>query len=122
MLRPGRFDEIVEIPLPAESDRIEILKVHLRGKPVATGISVQGMASRMREFSGAEIASVCNRAALKAVRRVVEALEGAPSDEAEVVMEAEDFEQAISEIRLQGKKQPGSLELFKARGMGKNYG
>ena len=73
VLRPGRFDEIVEIPLPDEEDRREIFEVHLRGKPLAQGISAEGLAARTEGFSGAEIAAVCNKAALAAVRRAVAA-------------------------------------------------
>ena len=54
MLRPGRFDEIVEIPLPDEQGRSEIFEVHLRSKPLAPGISAASLAAAAEEFSGAE--------------------------------------------------------------------
>ena len=73
VLRPGRFDDIVEIPLPEEADRREIFKVHLRGKPLAKGIDAAELASKTDGYNGAEIAGVCNRAALSAVRRAVAA-------------------------------------------------
>ena len=73
VLRPGRFDEIVEIPLADEADRREIFAVHLRGKPLAKGITAKELAARTEGLSGAEIAWVCNKAALAAVRRAVAA-------------------------------------------------
>jgi transitional endoplasmic reticulum ATPase len=55
VLRPGRFDEIVEIPPAQEEDRREIFKVHLRGKPLAPGIDAGDLAARTEGFSGAEM-------------------------------------------------------------------
>jgi transitional endoplasmic reticulum ATPase len=73
VLRPGRFDEIIDIPLPDEGDRQEIFAVHLRGKPLGKGISIPKLAARTDGLSGAEIAAICNQAALAAVRRAVAA-------------------------------------------------
>ena len=50
VLRPGRFDDIVEIPLADEADRREIFAVHLRGKPLAKGISVKQVGGPDRRF------------------------------------------------------------------------
>ena len=73
ILRPGRFDEVVEIPMPDEQGRQEIFGVHLRGKPLAPGIDIRKLAARAEGLSGADIAGVCRQAAVAAVRRVVEA-------------------------------------------------
>ncbi|MEK7390069.1 MAG: hypothetical protein AAB036_10265, partial [Elusimicrobiota bacterium] len=67
----GRFDEVVEIPLPDEESRRKIFEVHLRKKPLAPGISAADLASRTADFSGAEIQAVCAKAALRAVRRAL---------------------------------------------------
>ena len=73
VLRPGRFDEVVEIPLPDEQERREIFGVHLRGKPLARGVDLEALAVRAEGFAGADIAGVCHRAALEAVRKAVQA-------------------------------------------------
>ena len=73
MLRPGRFDEEVETPIPDEKARKEIFEIHLRKKPCSQSISMSDLASRTEGFSGADIAGVCHKAAFKALRRVVEA-------------------------------------------------
>ena len=73
MLRPGRFDEEVETPIPDEKARKEIFEIHLRKKPCSQRISMSDLASRTEGFSGADIAGVCHKAAFKALRRVVEA-------------------------------------------------
>jgi transitional endoplasmic reticulum ATPase len=72
VLRPGRFDELVEIPMPDEEDRREIFEIHLRNKPVAPRVSPASLASKTEGFSGADIAGVCHKAALRAIRRAVE--------------------------------------------------
>jgi transitional endoplasmic reticulum ATPase len=97
-IRPGRFDEVVEIPLPDEKDRADIFGVHLRNKPVEDGIKPSELASRTDGFTGAEIASVCNGAALTAVRRAVAKLKENPGDTAKVVITRSDIESALAEL------------------------
>ena len=98
VLRPGRFDEVVEIPMPDEKDRKEIFEVHLLNKPLAPGISLDELSSKTEGFSGADIASVCNKAGLRAVRRVVEVGKELSPDEVEVRIEVTDIEKALEEI------------------------
>ena len=95
VLRPGRFDEIVEVPIPDENDRREIFDIHLKGKPLGKGINPDDLASRTEGFSGAEIASVCNKAALKAVRRAVESRD----DKVKVIIETGDIQSAIEKVQ-----------------------
>ena len=71
-LRPGRFDEMVEILLPDENDRKEIFAIHLRNKPLAKGIRIADLAAKTEDYSGADIAGVCHKAAMTALRRVVQ--------------------------------------------------
>ena len=99
VLRPGRFDQIVEIPAPDEKDREEIFAVHLRNKPLGQGISAAQLASRTEGLNGAEIASICSKAALMAVRTAVEAEAKNPAGEVEVLIEAADMEAALKEIK-----------------------
>ena len=79
VLRPGRFDEIVEIPLPDAPGRREIFEVHLRSKPLAPKLKIDHLVAGTEGFSGARIASLCNLAALKAVRRAVAASRTMPA-------------------------------------------
>ena len=71
VLRPGRFDEVVEIPIPNEEDRKEIFEIHLRNKPLSPRIVLDDLVSKTEGFSGADIAGACHKAALTALRRVV---------------------------------------------------
>jgi transitional endoplasmic reticulum ATPase len=99
VLRPGRFDEIVKIPLPVETDRQQIFAIHLRNKPLGPGISPAVLASLTDGWSGAEIASACRKAALKAVRRVVEAEKDPSTGEGELLLKPEDMEAALKEVQ-----------------------
>jgi transitional endoplasmic reticulum ATPase len=99
VLRPGRFDQIVDIPPPDREDRREIFQVHLRGKPLAKGISAARLAAASEGLSGAEIAWVCAQAALSAVRRGVAAeirREGRGADQVEI--RPADLEKALKEM------------------------
>ena len=99
ILRPGRFDEVVEIPLPDEESRRQIFEVHLRNKPLAPGTSAADLASRTADFSGAEIQAVCAKAALRAVRRAVEAGKRKPAAEVRVTIQAADLGAALEEVK-----------------------
>jgi transitional endoplasmic reticulum ATPase len=98
VLRPGRFDETVEIPIPDENDRREIFEVHLRNKPLEKGIDPANLASRTEGFSGADIASICNRAALSAVRRAVEKLKKKPDRQVKIVITGPDIEASFENM------------------------
>ncbi len=69
LLRPGRFDRKIILDPPDVNDREELLKIHSRGKPLATGVNFRETAERTPGFSGAEIANVVNEAAILAARR-----------------------------------------------------
>jgi transitional endoplasmic reticulum ATPase len=99
ILRPGRFDQIVAIPLPDESSRRQIFAVHLRNKPLAPGIDLDGLAAATEEFSGAEIQGVCARAALGAVRRAVAAKMAKPEAAAAVELTPDDLKTELEEAR-----------------------
>ncbi|MDD3472035.1 MAG: CDC48 family AAA ATPase [Syntrophaceae bacterium] len=98
ILRAGRFDEIFEIPMPTEQDRVEIFNVHLRNKPVDKSIKSEWLASQTEGFGGADIAGICQKAALKAVRRAVEMLKKNPEAKAKVKITRDDLLQTLDEM------------------------
>ena len=69
LMRAGRFDRQIHVELPELKEREEIFQVHLRGIKVAPDFDVEFMAKHTPGFSGADIANVCNEAALTAARR-----------------------------------------------------
>jgi cell division protease FtsH len=68
LLRPGRFDRQVEIPLPNLRERAAILAVHARGKHLADDVDLEAVARGTPGFSGADLANLVNEAAIVAVR------------------------------------------------------
>ncbi|WP_321505884.1 CDC48 family AAA ATPase [uncultured Methanoregula sp.] len=67
--RPGRFDREIEIGVPSEPDRIEILKIHTRGMPLSEDVSLDTLAQQTHGFVGADIAALAREAAIRALRR-----------------------------------------------------
>jgi cell division protease FtsH len=88
LLRPGRFDRQIVMPLPEVSERVAILRSHLAQRRVASGISVDELARSTPGMSGADLANLVNEAALHAIRR---------SDD---VVQQDDLEAARERITL----------------------
>ncbi|MFG2177872.1 ATP-dependent zinc metalloprotease FtsH [Streptomyces abikoensis] len=68
LLRPGRFDRQVTVPLPNQNERAAILAVHARGKTLAGDVDLDAVARATPGFSGADLANLVNEAAINAVR------------------------------------------------------
>src|ERR1700727_1900798 len=69
LLRPGRFDRQIVVDRPDRNGRRKILEVHSKGKPLAPGIDLDALAAGTPGFTGAELASLINEAALLSARR-----------------------------------------------------
>ncbi len=69
LLRPGRFDRQVVVPLPDVKGRLEIIKVHSKKVPLADDVKLETLARGTPGFSGADLANLINEAALRAARR-----------------------------------------------------
>ena len=68
LLRPGRFDRHVNVTLPERKDRLEILKVHFKNKPVEENVDLEALAKKTAGSSGADLANIANEAAITAAR------------------------------------------------------
>ena len=68
LLRPGRFDRHVNVALPERKDRLEILKVHFKGKPIEADVDLDALAKKTAGSSGADLANIANEAAITAAR------------------------------------------------------
>lgn len=68
LLRPGRFDRQIVVHRPDKNGRLQILKVHTRTKPLAPDVNLEVIAQRTPGFTGADLANLCNEAALMAAR------------------------------------------------------
>lgn len=69
LLRPGRFDRQIVVDRPDIKGRREILKVHVKGKPVGSDVELDVIARRTPGFTGADLSNLVNEAALMAARR-----------------------------------------------------
>ena len=98
LLRPGRFDRQVVIPLPTLSERAAILAVHCRGKRLDKGVDLEVIARGTPGFSGADLANLVNEAAIIAVR--------ADRD----VLAANDFDEARDRVIL-GRREGSNVLL-----------
>ncbi|UKK01201.2 cell division cycle CDC48-like protein/transitional endoplasmic reticulum ATPase [Theileria orientalis] len=73
ILRPGRLGKLIYIPLPDSKSRENIFKAALKNSPVSPDVDIAEMADSLEGYSGADIAEICHRAALEAIRESIEA-------------------------------------------------
>ena len=105
LLRPGRFDVVVEIALPDEPARLAILQVQVRGKPLAQEVRLETIAANTEGLTGADLGAICQHAALNAVRERIEQAKdknGAgtePADAYPLLIEARHFDAALKDSR-----------------------
>ncbi|MEK7873400.1 MAG: CDC48 family AAA ATPase, partial [Chloroflexota bacterium] len=105
LLRAGRFDIQIELPIPDEKARQKIFAIHTRGKPLADDIDIATLAKSAEGMVGADIEAVCRRASMLAIREFVNghAPTSAASDASEFKVVARHFEQAIQEVRQRSR-------------------
>lgn len=72
ILRPGRLDQLIYIPLPDDKSREAILKANLRKSPIAKDVDLSYIAKVTHGFSGADLTEVCQRACKLAIRQSIE--------------------------------------------------
>ncbi len=87
LLRPGRFDRQVTVNYPDQKGRVEILKVHQKGKPIAPDVDFESIARATVGFTGADLENLLNEAALLAARSNKKAITMAEIDEAALKVE-----------------------------------
>ncbi|MBP1928755.1 transitional endoplasmic reticulum ATPase [Methanolinea mesophila] len=91
--RPGRFDREIEIGVPGEPDRIEIMKIHTRGMPLSEDVSLDLISQQTHGFVGADLAALAREAAIRALRRYLPSID---LDEKEIPQEVLDTLQVTS--------------------------
>ena len=75
LLRPGRFDEMILVPVPDEKTRVEIFNVHTKKMSLADDVDINNMIKLTNDFTGADIAAVCKKAGRFAMREDINATE-----------------------------------------------
>ncbi|MHA1334661.1 MAG: CDC48 family AAA ATPase [Promethearchaeota archaeon] len=93
LLRSGRFGRHIEVPLPTPEERKEILKIHLRNKPISKDFDIDKFAHTLNGFSGADIKALCEEAVLLTIRNAIK----------NVKIDAED-DNAVNQIYITEKE------------------
>ncbi|OHB93264.1 MAG: hypothetical protein A2Z58_00670 [Planctomycetes bacterium RIFCSPHIGHO2_12_42_15] len=96
LLRAGRFDYLIEIPIPDEETRLKIFQVHTKDKPLEKGIDFKKFAQETEGMTGADIELICKKAALMTIRKAIG--KGGASRK-ELLITASDFAHAIEEVK-----------------------
>ena len=103
LLRPGRFDRIIEVPNPDSKGRAHIFKIHTKKKPLGNDVNITKLVELTNGFSGAEIGAVTNRAAITALKRHVS---GKSQNLKEIKISQQDLIDAIDKVKPQKKEVP----------------
>jgi transitional endoplasmic reticulum ATPase len=118
LLRPGRFDRLVFIGPPDLEARKEILRIHTKDKPLDKDVDLDKLATKMENFTGAEIAAVCNEAVMLSIRDFV--LEGGDPTEDKIKtrkVAAKYFDRAMENIQPMSEKDLKRYERLTPNGM-----
>ncbi|MEK6977218.1 MAG: proteasome-activating nucleotidase [Candidatus Hydrothermarchaeota archaeon] len=102
ILRPGRFDRLIEIPLPTYEGRVEIFRIHTQRMNMDQDIKIENLAQRIENSSGADIKAMCTEAGMFAIR------------EGRVCVTFQDFERAIAKVqgKMEQKKEEAAGVMY----------
>jgi len=81
ILRAGRFDLILELPIPDQNTRHKIFKIHTKGKPLDKNVNLKELAQETEGWTGADIEAMVRRASMQAVKEFIEKHKGRPGEE-----------------------------------------
>jgi len=106
LLRAGRFDFQLELPIPDAKARLEIFDIHTRGKPLAADVDLKSMADSTDGLVGADIEAICRRASMLAIRKFLDKHktfmpESGKADFSKAKISNEHFKEAIRELQRQ---------------------
>jgi transitional endoplasmic reticulum ATPase len=99
LLRPGRFDRIIEIGRPNKGARKEILRIHLKGKPVASNVNLEILSEKTENLVGAEIEAICSEASMLAIREYVKQGVDKKAGKPNFKIEMKHFEEALTKLK-----------------------
>jgi transitional endoplasmic reticulum ATPase len=102
--RPGRFDREIEVRIPDQQGRFEILQIHTRGMPLGKEVELEKIAETTHGYTGSDIAALAREAALATMRRVLPTLNLeektiAPDILEKLVVDRADFDEALKEVQ-----------------------
>ena len=103
LLRPGRFDRHVDVTLPERKDRLAILKVHFKNKPLDENVDLDSLAAKTAGSSGADLANIANEAAITAAR------------EGHKTISANDVTEAFERVAIGPKRQSKVMNEYEKK-------
>jgi transitional endoplasmic reticulum ATPase len=100
MLRPGRFDLILQVPPPDAEARLEIFKIHSAKNPLAKNISFEKLVEQTEGYTGADIEAVCREATMRAIRRFLNESrkQGSEGKPPKLIVIMEDMQESIKKM------------------------
>ena len=87
LLRPGRFDRIIKIPLPEEEGRLKIIKIHTSGMSLGKGINYKRLSEETEGLSGADLRALCVEAGMGAIKNK------------RIKISSKDFNEALDKVK-----------------------
>jgi len=108
LLRPGRFDRIIEVPNPDSKGRQHIFEIHTKKKPLGNDVNITKLVELTDGFSGAEIGAVANRAAIIALKRYVG---GKSQNIKEIKISQQDLIDAVDKVKPRKREAPLSQSI-----------
>ena len=103
LLRPGRFDRIIEVPNPDSKGREQIFRIHSKKKPLGSDVNITKIIELTNGFSGAEMAAIVNRSAILALKRHVNTKSGNVKD---IKITQQDILDSIDKVKPRKKDAP----------------
>ncbi|MFZ6016276.1 MAG: CDC48 family AAA ATPase [Nitrospirota bacterium] len=101
VLRPGRFDLLLEFPIPDEATRLEIFKIHTKGKPLDKDVDLKELVNKTDTLTGADIEAICRQASMLAIREFLQKVKGKPDKKAieEFSIKKKHFDEALKSVK-----------------------
>ena len=115
LLRSGRFGRHIDIPMPDKDTRVEIFKIHLQKKPLASDVDINQMAQDLEGYTGADIQAISEEATLLTIRKAISDLQINTQDAdsvKKVKISREEFDEAIAKVLKSADKAKKSHEMY----------
>jgi transitional endoplasmic reticulum ATPase len=107
LLRPGRFDKLLNVPVPDLDARKEILRIHLEKKPLAEDVKIDQLAEKTKEYTGADLAALANTTAMLVIKEHItksKTLEKAKENLKDLKITMKDFEKTLEKMKPSSKR------------------
>jgi transitional endoplasmic reticulum ATPase len=102
LLRPGRFDKMLNVPIPDLDARKQILRIHLEKKPLAEDVKIDQLAEKTEGYTGADLAALANTTAMLVIKEHItksKTLEKAKENLKDLKINMKDFEKTLEKMK-----------------------